>query len=472
MIVNKKCVKVFFCYIVLFFFSASLFSQQSDARKELEQKVIANGALFKQNLDEANKEIDDLLQQSIKLKDSVLELRILDRKCRYFYAKRDVEKLGVTAEQLKKRSEEYNNIQMQGMAHIYLAETYSINQLYDQSITELETALKVLEKGDDKDIRVFFTKVNALNGFANVYNYTGQPEKAVEKLLEVVESYDKLPDPEDVKRYQYINYSNLANTYILFDPEKAKYYALKSNALKPKGAPDDNIMMTNYFVLGLVCKEEKKMEEALDFFLKSYELSKVNGEVLNLEELYLNLTEVYKKMGDSSQTAFFEGKLKEIRLSTLESKYNSLQKILDKDKETENIKERKIPLWLFYSIGVLILLVFGAWIYLFRKKQKTKEIFVTDYEELIEMIRKDDPGFMFAFEKLYPNFSEKLLQIDPSLTKSEIEFCALLKLNLSTKKIAELKFIEIRTVQNKKYRIRKKLNIPQTTDLYNWFSFV
>ena len=56
-------------------------------------------------------------------------------------------------------------------------------------------------------------------------------------------------------------------------------------------------------------------------------------------------------------------------------------------------------------------------------------------------IRKDDPGFMFAFEKLYPDFSDKLLQIDSNLTKSEIEFCALLKLNLSTKKIARNNFV-------------------------------
>lgn len=42
-------------------------------------------------------------------------------------------------------------------------------------------------------------------------------------------------------------------------------------------------------------------------------------------------------------------------------------------------------------------------------------------------------------------------------------------LKLSTKKIAQLKSIEPRTVQNKKYKIRKKLDIPSDVDLYNWF---
>jgi hypothetical protein len=145
------------------------------------------------------------------------------------------------------------------------------------------------------------------------------------------------------------------------------------------------------------------------------------------------------------------------------------------DKGATTVKEKKgkkIPVWIFYVIGTSILIVIGGWIYVFRKKQETKEIFITDYDDLIEMIRKDDPAFMFAFEKLYPDFSDKLLNIDSTLNKTEIEFCALLKLNLSTKKIAELKFIEIRTVQNKKYRIRKKLNRPPAVDIYNWFASV
>lgn len=460
-----------FCFLVLFLSGMSLFSQNSD-KIELQKKVVANGQLFKKNIDEAFQQMDELLEESLRLKDSASELKILDRKCRYYYAKRDAEKLMVFSEQLKKKSEDYHNIQMQGMSHIYLAETYSINQFYDKAIKELESSLNILKDGDTTDVRIFFTRVNTLNSFANIYNDKGEPQKAVEKLLEVVKSYDKLPDPEDVKRYQYINYSNLANTYVKFDLKNAKDYALKSIRLKPASS-DDNIMVANYFVLGMVCKEEKKYKESLDYFMKSYDLTKKSGELLNSEDLYQNLVEINRILGDSAQVVFFEEKLKEIRLSTLESKYNSLQKIMDKDATTvKEKKEKKIPIWIFYVIGASILIVIGGWIYVFRKKQETKEIFITDYDELIEMIRKDDPAFMFAFEKLYPDFSDKLLHIDPTLNKSEIEFCALLKLNLSTKKIAELKFIEIRTVQNKKYRIRKKLNIPPAVDIYNWFASV
>ena len=195
----------------------------------------------------------------------------------------------------------YEVITMQGMAHIYLAETYSVNQFYDKAITELQKALEILEKGDTDDVRIFFTKVNTLNSFANVYNDKGEPEKAVEKLLEVVKNYDKLQKPDDVKRYQYLNYSNLASTYAKFDMANAKYYALKSISLKPESSSDDNIMAANYFVLGKVNKEEKKYEKALDYFLKSYEVSKEHGEILTLEDLYINLIELYKILENTKQ---------------------------------------------------------------------------------------------------------------------------------------------------------------------------
>ncbi|WP_294296360.1 LuxR C-terminal-related transcriptional regulator [uncultured Chryseobacterium sp.] len=79
---------------------------------------------------------------------------------------------------------------------------------------------------------------------------------------------------------------------------------------------------------------------------------------------------------------------------------------------------------------------------------------------------------MFAFESLFPEFSEKLLKINPELQQSEIEFCALLKLKLTTKEIAKYTFIETRTVQNKKYRLRKKLEIPHQVDIYHWIDSI
>jgi len=72
------------------------------------------------------------------------------------------------------------------------------------------------------------------------------------------------------------------------------------------------------------------------------------------------------------------------------------------------------------------------------------------------------------FRRLNPKFIESLLESCPSLSKSEVEFCALVKMNLSYKEIAELLKIEHDSVFTKKYRIVKKLNLNHDTDFYSW----
>ncbi len=77
---------------------------------------------------------------------------------------------------------------------------------------------------------------------------------------------------------------------------------------------------------------------------------------------------------------------------------------------------------------------------------------------------------MAAFNNVFPDFSDKLLKTNPTLAQTEIEFSAYLKLNFSSKEIAQIKSIQPRSVQNKKHRLRKRLNIPQNIDIYHWFN--
>jgi DNA-binding CsgD family transcriptional regulator len=91
-----------------------------------------------------------------------------------------------------------------------------------------------------------------------------------------------------------------------------------------------------------------------------------------------------------------------------------------------------------------------------------------DYNRLLEMAKKDDTAFISAFRNMYPEFLEKLQEDFQDLSVSEIELCALIKLNLSTKEIAANKNLSYRTIQNKKYNLRKKLNIPAEMDIYKW----
>ncbi|WP_142018107.1 helix-turn-helix transcriptional regulator [Chryseobacterium aquifrigidense] len=62
-----------------------------------------------------------------------------------------------------------------------------------------------------------------------------------------------------------------------------------------------------------------------------------------------------------------------------------------------------------------------------------------------------------------------MLKINSNLSRSDLAFCALIWLGFSSKEIAQSISMEHRSVQTKKYRIRKKLNLESETDLYRFF---
>lgn len=85
------------------------------------------------------------------------------------------------------------------------------------------------------------------------------------------------------------------------------------------------------------------------------------------------------------------------------------------------------------------------------------------------MARENDESFYIKFLEVYPYFNKKLLAKNPNLTPSDFEYCALIKLDFNTKDIAQAKNISIRTVESKKYRLRKKLDVPENIRNINSF---
>lgn len=73
------------------------------------------------------------------------------------------------------------------------------------------------------------------------------------------------------------------------------------------------------------------------------------------------------------------------------------------------------------------------------------------------------------FKSIDPDFIQKLSAQYPELTKSELEFCALLKLRLHNKEIAHILQISHESVIKKKYRLSKKLKDADNADIEQVF---
>lgn len=85
---------------------------------------------------------------------------------------------------------------------------------------------------------------------------------------------------------------------------------------------------------------------------------------------------------------------------------------------------------------------------------------------------KDWDKIKLHFEKVHPEFFSKLSEICPQLTQNELKHCAYIKMNMSNKETANLLGVDHNTVKMSRYRIKKKLELPQEEDLTQFINNV
>lgn len=72
---------------------------------------------------------------------------------------------------------------------------------------------------------------------------------------------------------------------------------------------------------------------------------------------------------------------------------------------------------------------------------------------------KDWESFEYHFTRVHQSFFTDLKKTFPSLTSGDLRLAAYLRMNLSSKEIAPLLHISVRSLENKRYRLRKKLEL-------------
>jgi DNA-binding CsgD family transcriptional regulator len=85
-------------------------------------------------------------------------------------------------------------------------------------------------------------------------------------------------------------------------------------------------------------------------------------------------------------------------------------------------------------------------------------------------INEDDTWNVFkeAFDNADKDFLKKVKQAHLSLTPNDLRLCAYLRLNLSSKEIAPLLNISVRSVEIKRYRLRKKMDLSHEQGLVEY----
>ncbi|MBK6947102.1 MAG: hypothetical protein IPH16_02600 [Haliscomenobacter sp.] len=73
--------------------------------------------------------------------------------------------------------------------------------------------------------------------------------------------------------------------------------------------------------------------------------------------------------------------------------------------------------------------------------------------------------FIQSFDQVHAHFYKRLTEEFKDLSPNDYKLCTYLRMNLTSKEIASLMNISIRSVETNRYRLRKKLGIDPNTNL-------
>jgi len=108
------------------------------------------------------------------------------------------------------------------------------------------------------------------------------------------------------------------------------------------------------------------------------------------------------------------------------------------------------------------------------KEELTKSKSLNEVKNVIQLINSslnntsDWKLFEEAFNNVDKDFMKKIKSMHPSITTNDLRLCAYLRLNLSSKEIAPLLNISHKSVEVKRYRLRKKMGLDHDQSLSDY----
>lgn len=384
---------------------------------------------------------------------------------------------------LKLMESEFKNLN-EDDEEISLNILYSINykgiKMYDEALKKLRKNLVLINN----------LKIDSVRYSSRVLTLVEMAKNYVEKKDYDSATYYAKRIIEEVKKPNKMNSglnTSLKITYLTLAEAKFKENKIDSSEFYVKSAQSVPIALGNnefrtLKLQGQIHGARKEYDSAITDYKKAIELATKVKNFKKLLELYGLISEVYEKIEQPSNEREYSLKYKVLNdsLNTIEA--NNLKETVGLFvEEKQKLLEDKNNL-LFYVILIAVASSITIIFFLNKrvnkknkilnvKKQETQILtqrLNVSFEEVIQLAKNNSPEFMTRFQEVYPSFFTNLLKIEPQLQNSELMFCALLFLNFSSKDIATYTFVQPQSVQIRKNRLRKRLNISSKEDLYIW----
>lgn len=382
------------------------------------------------------------------------------------------------------------SMKTKGNLHFSAAIAHRMSQNYD----EAEKEIKICEQLFDSLNIPVNDRLYVLTEKAHLNTVLGNYKKSEDILVEITK---QIPS----------NHSYASILYSMW----GDFYAEK----------DDKKEALKYYNKSLLAISEQKTRIGLKVDLLS-KASKINYSLGN-NKIAFEQMKVSKQLGDS---LFGSQSARNKQLFEIKDSYRKVilenQKI-QKEQELEFLKskEEKLNLQLWFSIILLIVIVLASIIVVVFLKKKhnlekelitqrnlsevelnKKELTLTalqlmekdkllgEIKDDLEKIQKDKNDvsinkirstiqvnskkkweeFEARFVQINNSFYESLNKKHNNLSRNELKLCALVKLNFSSKEMADILGVSPESINKARYRLRKKLNLTRDENLVSYIT--
>lgn len=454
--------------------------------------------------------------KSAKIKeiDSVL---LLSRQAQ---ARVDVYKSLDYALEAKVLSEKHDYSEGRAKSYFYCAQALLSKGGYDKA---LEYLSKSEQEKFTKEIPLMLSEVYRVRG--RTYVHMGLYDWAIKEFEKGLVHIKKTKDAQLVDSYSSLNYENLSQAYRSKDAWDSVYYYVAKNKAILDSRDEVSVSLNLVNMHGLIGEyyaKSQKYDSAMVHFNKSLSIahkhkvpytSSVLRHMGNMELENGNTDEAlgyYTRAKNNLDTTGIKNEISLVYrafVSAYEAKNNidsldyykhraalvdnelanetvmASKKALDiiLKEERKNKKEETVKI-LIITGAILLVVCLGLLFYILKYRQKSQLLSEKEGEalelkqkvndafaDILTLAKNNDPAFSMRFAEVYPEFVHELTRRYPELSNTEISLCAMIFLNFSSKEIAKYTFLEHRSVQTKKNRLRKKLSLSPDIDLHQYF---
>lgn len=352
---------------------------------------------------------------------------------------------------------------------------YSLLGMYESSNEYLNKALRYAKKGSNKEKKnknLFLCYSWKLINFKELK--IPDSIKAMEKKCLAIS-----PNP--------FVYAGIAERFL--DEKKhldsVEYYLQKASDITDKfPIYDKGVVLFNY---GKLYTLKKDHEKALKYYFQALSIFEKTKTLNETRLTYDLISKTYTALNDTEKSNEYLKKYTVLNDSIVSEERKAVN-IPIKNIVEEKDEQKKDEKFKLYIIIIFAILASIFTFYLIRRnnlknhrqkdkiidekqqeaEQLKKRVNPVIFNEVKELAKNADPFFLTRFKEAYPDFYNNLISQYPTLTSNELKFCALLSLNLSNKEISNYENLSIRTVETRRYRLRKKLNFASDTEFNKW----